>query len=147
MKLVELNLAPDRKTLKQFGFIALVAFALIGALILWKRKLLFWDLGSAAPTTAYALWGLGLLSALFSLAAPAANRFLYVGLILVTFPIGFVMSYLVMGIIFFLVLTPIGLIFRLIGRDPLHRRFDRGTTTYYVPHKEVENVERYFRQY
>ena len=147
MKLVELNLDPDKKTLKQFGFVALVAFAVLGALILWKRKLLFWDLGPAAPTTAYVLWGLGVVSALFSLIAPAANRFLYIGLILVTFPIGFVMSYLVMGLIFFLVLTPIGFLFRLIGRDPLRRRFDRTATTYYVPHKEVENVERYFRQY
>ena len=129
MKLVELNLNPDRKTLKQFGFIAFVVFALLGALILWKRKFLFWDLGSAAATSAYVAWGLGLVSALFSLVAPAANRFLYVALILVTFPIGFVMSYLVMGIIFFLVITPVGLFFRLIGRDPLRRRLDRHAAT------------------
>ena len=34
MALVDLDLNPDEKKLKQFGFIALVAFALLGALVL-----------------------------------------------------------------------------------------------------------------
>ena len=88
-----------------------------------------------------------LLSGLFSVVAPAANRFLYVGLMVVAFPIGFVLSYVFMGLIFFVILTPIGLFFRLIGRDPLRRRFDRKAVTYYVPHRETAGVERYFRQY
>jgi hypothetical protein len=147
MKLVELNLDPDRRTLRQFGFIAFAIFGLLGALVLWKGKILGIDLGTAARPVAYTLWGVGILSALFSLVAPRANRFLFLGLIVVTYPIGFVMSYVLMGAIFFLVILPVGLVFRLIGRDPLHRKLDPRAETYWVPHRKAENVERYFRQY
>lgn len=147
MKLVELNLNPDRKTLRQFGFISLVIFGLLGALVLWKHRFLFFELGDSARTVAMILWGIAALSGLFSLVAPSVNRFLYVGLMVLAFPIGFVLSYVFMGLIFFVILTPIGLFFRLIGRDPLRRRFDPRATTYYVPHRETTNVDRYFRQY
>lgn len=147
MKLLELNLHPDRRTLRQFGFIAFALFGLLGAMIFWKGHFLGFDLGAAARPTAYAIWALGLISALFSLIAPTFNRFLFVGLIVVTSPIGFVLSYILMGLIFFVVFTPVGLFFRLIGRDALRRRFDAPAESYYVPHKDVTDVERYFRQY
>jgi polyferredoxin len=147
MKLIEINYRPDRHTLRQFGVIALLAFGLLGALIFWRRAVIGIPLGGATPVVAGVLWAIAGLSGLFSLAAPGLNRFLYVGLVTITWPIGFVLSYLLMGIIFYLVITPVGLIFRLIGRDPLHRRFDRRAGTYWVRHREPENVERYFRQY
>lgn len=147
MKLIEIDYRPDRRTLRQFGFIALVVFGLLGALVLWRRSLFGIPLGGATPVMAGALWAIAGLSGLFSLAAPGLNRFLYVGLATITWPIGFVLSYLLMGIIFYLVITPVGLVFRLIGRDPLHRRFDRQARTYWVEHHEPEGVERYFRQY
>ena len=147
MKLMEINYRPDRRALRQFGFIALVAFGLLGALVFWRRAVAGIPLGEAAPVVAGVLWAIAGLSGLFSLAAPGLNRFLYVGLVTVTWPIGFVLSYLLMGIIFYLIITPVGLFFRLIGRDPLHRRFDRQTPTYWVEHREPEDVGRYFRQY
>jgi hypothetical protein len=45
------------------------------------------------------------------------------------------------------VITPVGLIFRLLGKDPLTRRFDPRASTYWVKHEEPGNVERYFRQF
>src|SRR5512140_3864073 len=147
MKLIELNLHPDRRTLRQFGFIALLLFGGLGAMILWKGRLFGFDLGAAARPTAYALWAVGFVSALLSLVAPAANRFLFVGLVVVTAPVGFVLSHVLMAVIFFGVFTPVGLFFRLVGRDPLRRRFDREAATYYVPHRETGDIERYFRQY
>ena len=37
-----------------------------------------------------------------------------------------------MGIIFFLVVTPTGILMRLTGRDPLNRRFERSASTYWI---------------
>jgi MFS family permease len=147
MRLLDVNFHPDRKTLFQFGFVALAAFGLLGGLLSWKRSLLGIELGGAAEGLAFALWGVGGLSALLSLVAPRLNRFLYVGLIVVTIPIGFVLSYVLMGLIFYAVITPVGLLFRLIGRDPLERKFDLEAPTYWVDHKEPDSIERYFRQY
>ena len=147
MSLVKLNLNPTAKELRQFGFIAFGAFGLLGALLFWHAVPLWRLLGTATPTVAYVLWSVGALSALLSLAAPKLNRPLFVGLSVVVYPVGVVMSYLIMGVFFFLILTTLGLIFRLAGRDPLRRRFDATADSYWIPHKAVEKTDRYFSQF
>jgi hypothetical protein len=80
------------------------------------------------------LWSLG-VAALFALAALAAPRvlaplnrvWLKFGLVLHR-----VVSPIVLGIMFFLVITPIGLLMRALGKDPLRLRFDRGAATYWI---------------
>ena len=104
-KMIELDFHPDARTLRQFGWIALGGFGFIAA-IAWFELLIFsFGLGAARPWVAGAAAGLGLLAALFSLVRPQANRWIYVGLAVVTFPIGFVLSYVIMGTLFYLVMA------------------------------------------
>ena len=56
------------------------------------------------------------------------------------------MSFVLLASFYFLLLTPIALLFRLIGRDPLHRRFDRGESSYWAPRKPTASLDRYFHQ-
>jgi hypothetical protein len=147
MALTKLNLQPTDRELRQFGFIALGAFGVLGALLFWRLVPLWRVFGAAAPTAAYVVWAAGALSALLSVVKPALNRPLYVGLSVVAYPIGFVMSYVIMGAFFFLVLTPLGLVFRLSSRDPLRRRFDPSANSYWIPRKADENPARYFSQF
>src|SRR5262245_4496288 len=122
MALIKVNLQPTRTELRQFGFIALGVFGVLGALI-HLHWLPAWRLfGAYATPAAYVLWGLAGLSGLFSLAAPQANRALFVGLSVIGYPIGLVLSYVILGALFYLVLTPLGLVFRIMGRDPLQQR-------------------------
>lgn len=145
--LVQLNLRPDAKQLRQFGFIALGAFAVLGAVVLWRGGLFGLDFGRAARPVAHALWGLGGLSALFSLVLPRANLPLFTALMVVTFPIGIVVSHVVLALLFFGVLTPVALVFRLIGRDPLMRRFEPERESYWIDLPEPRDTENYFRQF
>ena len=46
---------------------------------------------------------------------------IYVGWMILAFPIGWTISQVILVVMFFGLFTPIGLIFRLLGRDPLHR--------------------------
>jgi len=147
MKMIELELKPDRRRLRQFGFIALIAFGLLGGWARWKGHLLGIDLGTAAPTVSAVLWSIAGLSGVFSLVWPAANRALYVLLILIAFPIGTVVSYVLMAFLFYVIITPVGLWFRLIGRDVLHRRFEPEARTYWVEHRSPASAERYFKQF
>ena len=55
---------------------------------------------------------------------PRANLPIFVGLTILAYPIGFVVSYFIMGLLFFGMITPLGLLFRLIGKDPLNRGFE-----------------------
>ena len=148
--LVELNLNPDAKQLRQFGFIALGAFAVIGAVVLWRGGLFGLSFGEATQSVAYVLWGLGIMSALFSLLWPLANRALFVALVVLTFPIGLVVSHVVLALLFFGILTPVALLFRLIGRDALERKLDRERESYWTDLPEApENIDAkdYFRQF
>ena len=57
------------------------------------------------------------------------------------------MGHVLLLLVFYGVVTPIGLVLRLAGRDPMHRKLDRAAATYWVRRPQPQGVERYFRQY
>ena len=145
--LIEIDWKPDDATLRSFGFIALVGFGVLAGLA-WTEKLVFSaGLGEARPFVAGGLLALGVLSTLLSLVWPRANWPLYAGLTLIALPIGFVLSYVIMGILFFGLITPVGIVFRLLGRDPLNRGFDPEASTYWADARPARDRESYFRQF
>jgi MFS family permease len=146
-KLVEINFNPDTKTLRQFGVIAFVGFGLLAALAYYEKLIFSFGLGEARMPVVMTFAALGTIAALFSLVAPRANRLLYVGLTLLAFPIGFVLSYVIMGTLFFLIIGPIALLFRLLGRDFMHRSYDPNASTYWQEARPARDKESYFHQY
>lgn len=104
-----------------FGIVFFVVFLIIG---LWPMLSggapRLWSLGIAAVFLPIALIRPGLLSPL--------NRvwFLF-GLLLHT-----IVTPVIMGLLFFLTVTPTGIIMRLMGKDPLHRRLDPEAKTYWI---------------
>ena len=146
-KMIEINLKPDVRTLRQFGFIALVGFALLAA-IAWYEVLVFsFGLGAARLYVAGGFAAVAGVSLLFSLVYPRANLGLYLGLTIIAYPIGFLLSYLVMGALFFLVITPVGLLLRLLARDPMERRMLPEAESYWVDAREERPSESYFKQF
>jgi len=147
MGLIAVNWKPDRKQLRGFGLAGLVAFGGLGTWVFFMRSLFGVGLSPAgAQVTGIVLWSVGALCGVLSLTAPVGLRPLYVGLTLIALPIGFVVSHVILGVLFYGVFTPVALVFRLIGRDALHRRFDRDAETYWVRRKPTDDVKRYFRQ-
>jgi hypothetical protein len=59
---------------------------------------------------------------------PPIIRPVFVGLILLTYPIGWVVSHLLLGAIFYGVVTPIGISLRLTGHDPLQVKAPLGNS-------------------
>jgi hypothetical protein len=146
-KLVEINFRPDERILRQFGWIALGGFGLL-ALCARNEWLVFrHGLGAAREPVAFALLGLGALSALFSLVFPKANAPLFVGLSVVAFPIGFVFSYLIMATLFYVVIAPVGLVMRVFGVDPMDRRLLPKAATYWVDARAPRAKADYFKQF
>jgi len=145
--MVEINLSPDEKTLRSFGFIALAGFGVL-ALLAYKEWAIFAvGLGELRVPVAIGLAALGVVSALVSLVYPRANRPLFVGLSILAFPIGFVLSYIIMGTLFFLVIAPIGLMMRLLGHDPMHRKTDDDADSYWSPARPARPAADYFKQF
>ncbi len=145
--LISLNRNPNVRQLKQFGFVALGVFGVIGAFLWWRGSLFGMSLGDDAYTIAYGLWFVGIVSSIASIVYPKANRPLFVVLTMLSFPIGWLFSHLVISFLYFAVITPIAFIFRVIGRDPLTRRFSPERESYWENSPKAGELRDYFRQF
>jgi hypothetical protein len=139
MSLIELHTDPTTRQLRQFAGLTLPLFAVIVGTILWWR----FD-QTVAPGV---IGGLALVFAVIGTLRPAVARPVYLGWMYAAYPIGWLIGHLLLGVVFFLILTPIGLLMRMVGRDPLSRRFDDTRTSYWDTRDERPEPSRYFRQY
>ncbi|MGE0118613.1 MAG: SxtJ family membrane protein [Dongiaceae bacterium] len=106
---------------RSFGLTFATVFALLAGLLLWRGSG-WWlaAIGLAAVFLAGAVWAPGRLRGL--------NRlWLQFGLALHA-----IVSPLVMGGLFYLVITPFGVAARLLGKDFLHLRFEPQAATYWI---------------
>ena len=133
MALVEINWNPPNRQLKQFGAVSLFALPLIG--LLWKAT---WPvIGMLAA--------IGGVIAVLALIFPRAVKPLFVGLSVLTIPIGILVGEIVLLSVFVLVFVPMGLVFRLIGRDSLRLRRQQ-TTTWWQEKPQPRGAASYYRQ-
>ncbi|MHC4241526.1 MAG: SxtJ family membrane protein, partial [Planctomycetota bacterium] len=124
MSLIEIDWNPKRKQLRSFGKIALAASVVISLLLyLLKGVAIQWCL---------IIFTFGCMVFIISMISIKLTKMIYLGMIILTMPIGFVVSFIVMAAFYYLLLAPLGLIFRLIGRDPLYRRFDPTAKSYWL---------------
>lgn len=131
---------PKPKVVRQFGVVCLVVFGSLGLLQMLARS---------RPVLGGILLGFGVLCAVLGLVAPAVLRRVYTGAMLLAFPIGFVVSQLMLGVLFFLVFTPLGGLLRLRGWDPMLRRRPAPAPKagYWEPKSQPADPRRYLRQY
>jgi len=106
---------------RSFGFTFAIVFAVVA---LWPlvrgRSVRGWALIVAAA------FGLAAL-ALPRVLAPLSRLWLRFGLLLHA-----CVSPIIMGLVFYTTVTPIGLVRRVLGQDPLRLRFDRDAVTYWI---------------
>lgn len=138
MALLDIHRNPSRRELLWFGLLLLLFFGLVGGLVLWR---------SGSSTAAILIWSIGGVLALVYYAVRPLRLPMYLGWIYAAYPIGFVVSHLMLGAVYFLVVTPIGLVMRLLGRDPMERKFDRSAKSYWVRRRGEARSGSYFRQF
>ena len=144
MAVVSLNLSPSVKALRQFGLLALLFFGAVGTWAILKDGS---GSGGFARFFGSGAVFLGLVSGGLALLAPRALLPLFVVLTLVTFPIGFVVSHIILALLYFGFLTPIGLLLRVFGTDPMQRTQQPGRDSYWEPARPRTDPRSYFRQY
>jgi len=81
------------------------------------------------------------------LLAPAALRPIEKGWIKLGELMGMVVTPIVMGVMFFGIITPIGLLMRAIGKDLLDQKIDKGVTTHWKKTEPITDKSRYFTPY
>lgn len=138
MAVIELNKDPSRRELNVFGGLFALFFGIVGALIHWKFE---------APTVAMTVWCVAAAVVVVFFAVPPVRLPIYLGWIYAAYPIGWTLSHVLLAIIFYGMFTPIGLVMRLLGHDPMQRRLDRDAKTYWSEHNPGGEPGRYFRQF
>ena len=127
----------DRKGLRHFG---LVTGGIVAGLF---GVLLPWLLSHAYP---YWPWVIAIVLAVWALAAPHTLRPVYRGWMRFGLVLNRVTTPLIMGVVFFLVIAPVSLGMRILGRDPMTRGFDDAAKSYRVASKKAprEHMEKPF---
>ena len=107
---------------RTFGLVFAVLFLLIAAWpLLYGGTLRSWAVVVAVAFGSIAIVRPALLAGL--------NRlWIRFGVLL-----GKVVSPMALGVLFYVVITPIGTLMRLAGKDPLRLKFDRGADSYWIP--------------
>ncbi|MBS1262648.1 MAG: hypothetical protein MAG453_02008 [Calditrichaeota bacterium] len=111
-----------RKELRKFGITMAVAFAVVSAIVWWNGHELAWK----------TLAGIGGLFLLTGLLVPAILRPIEWAWMKFAHALGIVVTYTLLTLTFFLIITPIGLIVRLTGKDPLNLKKRNGVASYWV---------------
>jgi carbamoyltransferase len=126
----------SNRVLRQFALLWIL-FCSVFAYMAFARERLVLALAFAA--LAIALGPIGVVR-------PNAIRPLYALLTTITYPIGWVVSHILMAILYYGVFTPFGLGLRLAGRDVLCRRRQPSQNSYWAPKPAPDDVRSYFRQ-
>jgi hypothetical protein len=127
---------PKPKVLRQFAGLWIVFFSLMAAGRVWRGH---------ADVAAAGLAALAVIVGVLGLVRPEAVRFIYTGWMVAAFPIGWTVSQVMLVVLFFVVFTPVALVFKMMGRDPLRLRRP-AVSSYWTVKPRAARAEEYFRQ-
>lgn len=144
--MIALDFRPDRKKLREFGVLAFFVFGGLAALT-WVAKGPGVWLASLGSWVVPLLCAVAISSLAFSVVFPSGNRPLYVGLMLVGYPVGIVISYTLLAVLFFGVIGPVSVGLRIARRGHTLRTLDPRLGSYWSTRTGERSVESYFRQF
>jgi saxitoxin biosynthesis operon SxtJ-like protein len=125
------------RDLRKFGLMVGGVFILLGILLLLRHR-----------SSYLAVCGAGGLLMVFGVIWPRALKYVYIAWMALAFTLGFLMSNVLLTLLFFLFVTPIGLLSRLFQKDFLARKFDKRAASYWIQcGREEKTASTYERQF
>jgi len=125
------------KELRTFAFTLSCALGFLGGLVLWRKG-----------ETGFLLWVVGMVILSMGLLKPGLLGPIHRGWMGISFLMGFFMTHLILALMYYLVFTPVALVMRALGRDPLRLKYDGDVTSYWMkrPRREFprESYEKMF---
>ena len=115
------NITGTKKQLREFGLLVSGVFLILGGLFLWQGKELY-------PY----LFGISSFLLIVGLISPIVLKPVYKIWMGFAHILGFIMTRVILSILFYLVITPIGIIARFINRDFFNLELNREQISYWI---------------
>ncbi len=128
---------PTRKELRNFGLMFGVIFTGIGLYQLYN---------DTAETARLVWWGFGGLFFITGLAVPPVLKPIFTVWMKFAFVLGWVNTRIIITLIFFLVITPIGLVMRVWKSDLLAEKWDKDAETYWHKIERLQSLKEHFER-
>ncbi len=128
----------SRRELLWFGPLFALFAGMVGGIVHWRFD---------APQLAAWIGMIAGMVIVLHYLVPPLRRVIFMAWLGAVFPIGWLLSHALLGIVFYLVVFPIGLLLRLFRHDPLTRWLDQRVTSYWIARQPSSDPRKYFRQY
>lgn len=143
MAFAKINWKPNPKELRTFGCVIVCAMGLMGSLFYFGGGI---HPFLNRPEFSMFLWGFGLLAFLTAITGTKLGMPTYLLWMGFVFCVSTVIGYSALVFIYLLVVTPLGLLARLVGRDKLSLK-KRSVDSYWEPVTARSTAENFERQY
>ena len=140
----EVNWNPNLDERRTFAKSLIIGFPCVAVALLLIGKVT-----SGIWNVELSLW-IGIVGALLGIifwVLPQISKPFYVLWYFIACSIGIVLGNVLLGIVFYIMVAPIGLIMKLFGHNPLQLNIDKNATTYWIDVEKTEDPKRYFRQF
>ena len=128
----------SRRELLWFGPLFALFGGMLGGMALWKF---------GAPGVANWIWIISAAVTVLYYLLPPLQKWIFIGWMGAVFPIGWILSHVMLAAVFYLVVFPIGLLLRLFRYDALRRHLDRDAASYWIKRESHTDPRKYFRQF
>jgi hypothetical protein len=126
-----------KKELREFGLIVGAVFGLLATLFLWRGKSFY-----------LYFYTISIFLVLFGLIAPVVLKPIQKIWMILAIVFSFFVTRIILGILFYLVITPVGIIMKISGKDILNITFNDKSDSYWIKRNNQNlNKESYEKQY
>jgi len=131
------NIKSGKSDLRKFGITIGIVLILLGGLLFWRQQNYYFYFFILAA--AFIIPGL---------AVPAVLKPIHKVWMTLSIILGWVMTRVILGVLFYLVVTPTGWLARLFGKEFLDLKINKGVSSYWISKEEQKlNKADYERQF
>jgi hypothetical protein len=124
------------RALKRFGFMVGSVILVLGCVLLWRQR------GAGWPFTS-----IGAFLVIAAGLAPRSLKWVHAPWMIIALALGWIVTRILLTIVFFLVVTPIGLLQRLFGKRVIEVAFDADAASYWQARTASPLPEDYEKQF
>lgn len=138
------NWKPDVTELRSFGKSLVIGFPILALVFAITGH---FSHGTANLPFLLKFAGIGVIAGFIFMVIPRAARPFYLAWYAIACCMGLVIGNLLLGLLYYVAFTGIGILMRLFGRLPIRNAMDRRTATYWKDAEQPADPKRYYNQF